>query len=764
MKKFGKGQPVTRIEDHRFLTGHGRYADDIAPNNSLFVSFLRSPIAHGKIASIDLTQARQMSGIHLVATAKDLEAAGVNLKIDAALIRNRDGSNAANPERNILAKDHVRFVGEPIAMVVSDTIELGRDAIEAITLEIDELPANLAFSPTHTTIYPNVPQNQAFDWALGNETATEQAFAQAHRVVSLQVANNRVIVNSMEPRTCYAEMDDKKLHFCFSSQGVWGMKNRLTKAFGLSADMVRVTTPDVGGGFGMKVMVYPEYYCVAYAALVLRRPVRWTADRSEAMLTDNGGRCLTSLAEMAFDDSHKVTAYRVKTQCNLGAYNSQFGQPIQTELFSRVLTGPYDIQTVWMQVEGYYTNTVQIDAYRGAGRPEAIYVLERLMDRAARELEIDPWEIRRRNFITRDRFPYQAATGETYDVGDFNRVLSRAATEFDLKGYPERKAASSAEGRLRGYGLCYYIECVLGEPTENAKLVFEEGGMLSVFVGTQSNGQGHETVYTQFIADQTGISPAAIRIVQGDSDQVQHGGGTGGSRSVTLQSNAFLLTIEQVVASFRQYFADKMALQVDEVTFDGETFRTAKSNVSASIMQVAEWVRSDGREDLLSYEARYKIDGRSFPNGAHIAEVEIEPETGKTVVDRYIVVDDFGNIMNPLLVQGQVHGGVAQAIGQALTENAVYDPDGQLLSATFMDYAMPRADHMPPIKFFSEPVPSTANTMGVKGCGEAGTVGGLAAVANAVQDALWDRGIRQADMPFTPSKVWEMLQSARRIS
>ncbi|MCY4152799.1 MAG: xanthine dehydrogenase family protein molybdopterin-binding subunit [Aestuariivita sp.] len=761
MEKFGKGQSITRIEDQRFLTGSGRYVDDIVPAKSLFVSFLRSPVAHGKITSIDLTQARQMNGIHLVATAKDLEAAGVKLKIDAALIKNRDGSSAASPERNILAKDYVRFVGEPIAMVVSDTIELGRDALEAIALEIDELPANLAFSPNNITIYPDIRQNRAFDWGLGDEFATEQAFANAHQVVSLQVANNRVIVNSMEPRTCYAEMDGKKLHFCFSSQGVWGFKNRLIHAFGLDADHVRVTTPDVGGGFGMKVMVYPEYYSVAYAALVLRRPARWASERSEAMLTDNGGRCLTSFAEMAFDDSHKITAYRVRTQCNLGAYNSQYGQPIQTELFSRVLTGPYDIQTFWMQVEGYYTNTVQIDAYRGAGRPEAIYVLERVMDRAARELEVDPWELRKRNFIARDRFPYKSATGETYDIGDFDRVLTRAATEFDLAGYVERKAASSANGRLRGYGLCYYIECILGEPTENARLVFEEDGTLSVFVGTQSNGQGHETVYTQFISDQTGISPSAIRIIQGDSDRITYGGGTGGSRSVTLQSNAFLLTIEQIVARFREFFAQKMDVHVDEVTFDDETFRTKTSNVSASVMQVAEWVRSEGRDDLLSYEARYQIDGRSFPNGAHIAEVEIDPETGSTSVDRYIVVDDFGNIMNPLLVQGQVHGGVAQAIGQALTENTVYDSDGQLLSATFMDYAMPRADHMPPIKFFSEPVPSTANAMGVKGCGEAGTVGALAAVANAVQDALWDKGIRQADMPFTPSKVWEMLESAR---
>ncbi|MCB1342801.1 MAG: molybdopterin-dependent oxidoreductase, partial [Pseudooceanicola sp.] len=562
---------------------------------------------------------------------------------------------------------------------------------------------------------------------------------------------------SMEPRGCYAEWTDGRLHFCFGGQGVWGMKGILGGAFKLDKNDIRITNPDVGGGFGMKSFVYPEYYSVAQAARVLGRPVRWMSDRTEAMLTDNSGRDLVTLAEMAFDKDNRILAYRVSTRANMGAYNSQFGQAIQSMLFSRVLMGTYDVQTVWMNTKAFYTTTTQVDAYRGAGRPEAIYVLERLMDRAARELGVDPMDLRRINFIAPDKFPYKSATGETYDVGEFARVMMKGAAKADWDGFETRRKADSDRGLLRGRGVSYYIESILGDPSEGARVEFHEDGTVSIFVGTQSNGQGHETVYAQFLADQTGIPAHLITVVQGDSDLIAQGGGTGGSRSVTTQTNATLATVSKMVEAFTPYLAEKMGVEESDIAFDEDGFRAPGSNLRPTMMEAAEMARADGRSDLLKHEARATLPGRSYPNGVHIAEAVVDPETGQTSIDRYTVVDDFGNLINPMLAEGQVHGGVVQGIGQALSEHVVFDEDGQLLTATFMDYGVPRAADVPMIDFAPEPVPSTANPMGMKGCGEAGTVGALAAVANAVQDALWEAGVRQVDMPLTPLKVWSLL-------
>jgi len=758
MDKFGKSQPVRRVEDIRFLTGEGRYVDDISPEGALHGYILRSDQAHAEIVTLDVDEARAAPGVHMVLTADDLDAAGVAPGIDGAVVDNLDGTKGAAPLRPLLARGRVRFVGEPVAFIVADTMEQARDAAELIWLDATDLPVKVDIGSGGPTIHPEAPENRAFDWGMGDKDATQAAFDAAARTVSLDVSDNRVIVNSMEARGCFAEWDGKRLHLSFGGQGVWVLKERLAASLNMDKDDIRVTNPDVGGGFGMKGMVYPEYFLVAHAARVLGRPVRWMSGRTEAMLSDNAGRDLTTLAELAFDETNKITAYRVHTKCNLGAYNSQFGQPIQTILFSRVLMGTYDVQTTWMHVEGFYTNTTQVDAYRGAGRPEAIYVLERVMDRAARELGVDPWDLRKRNFIPVDKFPYQTATGETYDVGDFAMVMARAAAEADKVGFAARKAADAAQGLLRGQGLCYYIESILGDPSEDAKVAFHEDGTVSIYVGTQSNGQGHETVYAQFLSDQTGIPAHLIQVVQGDSDQIAQGGGTGGSRSVTVQNNATLATVDKMIAAFTPYLADKMGVEESAVRFDEDTFRAPGSNLTPTFLDAAEMARADGRTDLLIHQERATLPARSFPNGAHVAEVVIDPDTGDVRVDRYTVVDDFGNLINPMLAEGQVHGGVAQGIGQAITEHVVYDADGQLLTATFMDYALPRAEGIPTIEFTSEPVPSTANIMGMKGCGEAGTVGSLAAVSNAVQDALWDRGVRQADMPFTPLRVWEMLR------
>jgi len=758
MEKFGKSQSVTRVEDVRFLTGAGRYVDDIVPKGALHAFVYRAPLAHGNIKDLDVSEAAQAEGVHLVFTCADLEAAGVDIAISGAAIKNRDGSTAAAPLRPMLAKDRVRYVGEPVAMVIADTYEQARDAAELIMLDVDELPAKMDLARGGEAVHAEAADNCAFDWGMGDEAATEAAFKSAARTVSLDVGDNRIIVNSIEPRGCYAEWDGKRLHLANNGQGVWVHKGNLVKAFGLGEDDVRVTNPDTGGAFGMKSMSYPEYFLISHAARALGKPVRWMSERTEAMLSDNGGRDLTSVAELAFDADNKITAYRVRTKCNLGAYNSQFGQYIQTQLFSRVLMGVYDVQTTWLQVEGYYTNTVQVDAYRGAGRPEAIYVLERVMDRAARELGVDPMELRRINFIKPAQFPYATTTGETYDVGDFNKVLTRGAREADADGFTARRAVDAKHGLLRGMGICYYIESILGDPSEGAKVNFLEDGTVEILVGTQSGGQGHETVYAKFLSDQTGIPADKIVVVQGDSDRIQTGGGTGGSRSVTTQTNATLATVAVIKDAFTAFLADEMGVPAAEIAFDDERFRADGSNLTPTMLEVAQMARDKGRDDLLTHHERATLEGRSFPNGVHICEVVIDPETGIVTTDRYTVVDDFGNLINPLLAEGQVHGGVVQGIGQAVQERVVYDEDGQLLTASFMDYAMPRAQDVPFISFTSEPVPSTANLMGMKGCGEAGTVGALAAVSNAVQDALWDLGVRQADMPFTPHKVWEMLQ------
>ncbi len=758
MEKFGKSQPVKRVEDVRFLTGAGRYVDDIAPADALHGFVLRSPVAHGEIATLDVGPAREADGVHLVVTAEDLEAAGVTLVMGATVLTNRDGSKAAAPMRPLVAKRRVRFVGEPIAMIFAETLAQAKDAAELIELEIDDLDVHVTPTPGGPVIHPEAPENVAFDWGIGDEAATQAAFEAAAHVVEVEIDDNRIICNSMEPRGCFAEIEGDRLHFCVNGQGVWGQKRQLVAMLGLDEANVRVTNPDVGGGFGMKAMTYPEYFVTAHATRVLGRPCRWMSERTEAMLSDNAGRDLVTKVGLAFDTDHRIIGYRVDSVCNLGAYNSQFAQPIQTELFSKVLTGCYDIPAAWLGVKGIYTNTTQVDAYRGAGRPEAIFALERAMDYAARTLDVDAWELRRKNFIRAAQMPYTSPTDVTYDVGDFAKVLARVELEADRDGFAARKAASKAQGKLRGQGLCYYIESILGDPSEGAKVVFNGDGTADIYVGTQSNGQGHETVYAQFLSDQTGIPAEKITVIQGDSDLIKQGGGTGGSRSVTVQNNATLATVDVIIAAFTPFLAEEMDVAPDQISFDHETFRIEGSNVTPTVLEVAEMARAAGRADLLTHEARATLEARSFPNGAHVAEIEIDPDTGVVEIVKYTVTDDFGNLINPMLAEGQVHGGVVQGIGQAITERVVYDEDGQLLTASFMDYGMPRADDCPMIAFYSEPVPSTNNPMGMKGCGEAGTIGALAAVANAVLDAVWDEGVHKIDMPFTPQRVWAHLQ------
>ena len=755
--KFGQSQPARRVEDIRFLTGQGRYVDDIAPKNALRAWFLRSDRAHGVITHLDVAAARDVPGVHLVLTADDLRAAGVQTGMRFSRVTNRDGRKGAAPARPVLAEGRVRFVGEAIAMVVAETLDQARDAAELIEVGIDEVPVSLSLEPGGIAIHDEAPGNLAFDYGIGCEAETAAALVGSAHVVRLEVIHNRVIVNPLEPRGAWAEWQDGRLHLAVNGQGVWTQKKELARMLGLPEAAVRVTNPDVGGGFGMKAMTYPEYVVIAQAARMLGRPVRWMAERGEGMLSDNAGRDLIARAEMGFDAGLKITGYRVTVLSNLGAYNSQFGQPIQSELFSKVLTGVYDIPRAWQNTLGVFTNTAPVDAYRGAGRPEAILTIERVMDEAARVLGADPFDLRRRNFIR--AFPYRSVTGQVIDVGDFPRVLARAELEGDVAGFPARRAASAAKGLLRGLGLATYIESILGDPSETARVTLDADGGATLYVGTQSNGQGHETIYARMLSGMTGIDVDMIRVVQGDSDAIATGGGTGGSRSVTVQGTATRATVLQMVAGFEAFLAEETG--VEGMRFDDLAFGAPGSNLRLTLAEAAEMARQKGRDDLCDKAATITLEGRSFPNGAHLAEVEIDPETGEVRLDRYTVVDDFGTLIAPELAIGQVHGGVAQGFGQAVLENAVHDEAGQLLTASFMDYAMPRADDLPFIGFTSEPVPSVLNPFGMKGCGEAGTVGALGAVSNAVRDALAVRGVARVDMPFSPQRVWQWLQDAK---
>ncbi len=759
MEKFGRSQPVRRFEDHRFVTGAGGYLDDVVPEGAAFAVFVRAQVAHASFEPLDLSDVREMPGVLAALAVEDIEAMGIAIDMDFETVENRDGTDGAAPLRPILAKGRVRFVGEPMAIIVAETMQEAKDAAESVFPETEDLPAKMDLATGGESLHDEAPDNLAFDWVMGDAAPVEAAMAKAAHIVTTVIDDNRVIVNAMEPRGCYVEWDGEKMHMCYGGQGPWGTRDEIVRTFNLPKDKVRVTHPDVGGGFGMKSFDYPEYFAIAAAAMKLTRTVRWMSDRTEAMLSDNGGRDLTSTTRLAFDADHKIIAYHVDQICNLGAYNSAYAQPIQTELFSKVLMGVYDVQDTLLEVKGVFTNSAPVDAYRGAGRPEAIFALERSMDNAARVLGVDPWELREKNFIPTSAFPYKSSTDEIYDVGDFPRVLARVKEEADVAGFADRRKASEANGKLRGIGLCYYIESILGAKDERAKVEFNADGTATLYVGTQSNGQGHETVFAQFLSDQTGIPTDKISMVQGDTDRIAKGGGTGGSRSVTTQTNVMLKTVDAMTKAFAEYLADKNSVDAAEISFDDERFRLPGSNETPSMLEVAAMAREDGREDLASFKAYAKLDARSFPNGAHVAEIEIDPDTGKTEVVKYTVTDDFGNLINPLLAEGQVHGGVAQGIGQAITERVVFDDDGQLITATFMDYAMPRAYDLPMIDFTTEPVPSTANAMGMKGCGEAGTVGALAAIANAVADAVSARGITDVQMPFTPERVWQMLQS-----
>ncbi|WP_340109350.1 xanthine dehydrogenase family protein molybdopterin-binding subunit [Pikeienuella sp. HZG-20] len=762
MSKFGVSQPVRRKEDQRFLTGAGRYLDDIKAKDAAHGVFLRSPVAHARIVSVDLEAARAAPGVVGAWSGADLDAKMKN-QLNFAAVQNRDGSNGVSGRRPCIASDRVRYVGEAVALIVAETAAAARDAAELVEIDYDELPVvadtDRALLDGAETIHPEAPGNIAFDWAKGDEAATAAAFESAAHTVSIDIVDNKVISHSLETRSCMASWDGTDLRIKYGGQGPWAVQNEVAGILGLDKAHVHVSHPDIGGGFGTKSFIHPEYPAIAFAAKETGRTVIWIAERSEGALSDVMGRDHYTTCQAAFDADLKLTALRFDCVAGMGAYCSTFAQHIPSELALKVLTGAYDVQTVFFSCKGVFSNTTPIDAYRGAGRPEQIYALERLMDHAAREIGVDPIELRRKNFIT--TFPYTTASGELYDVGDFNRVLTRALKDADHAGFPARRAAARAEGKARGLGVCYYVESILGDQNESAHIEFAEDGGVNLYVGTQSTGQGHETVFAQFLHTRAGIPYDRIRMIQGDTDLVPKGGGTGGSRSVTMQGSAINAIADKMIEAFRPLAEDELEAAAADIVFEDGVFRVSGTDKTVDVMTLAARARREGQVELLNHRGLNTVPGRSFPNGCHIAEVEVDPDTGVMKVVRYTVTDDFGILMNPMLAEGQVHGGVVQGIGQAVTERVAYDDDGQPLMTSWMDYAMPRADDAPMISFSHEGTPSTANPIGMKGCGEAGTVGALAAVANAGLDALAQLGVDHVDMPMTPVRVWEWIQAAK---
>ena len=775
MVKFGVNQSVERKEDFRLITGAGEYTDDISLEGQLYGYMLRSPVAHGKILSIDTEEARLAPGVVDIILGKELEADNANQLPCMIPLKNRDGSNRVDPGHPVLATDKVCYAGDNIAFVVAESLAQAKDASELIYVDFEEMDVvvdtKTANADGQPLVHKDAANNVAFDWGQGEEENTANAFANAAHVTEVEIVNNRVVVNSMEPRGLIADWDtdEEKMTIRMGTQGGWVLRSLLANAIlHIPEDQVRVITPDVGGAFGMKLFFYSECAATVWASRKLGRAIKWIGERSDAFLSDTQGRDHVTRAKLAFDANHKITGMHVQTNANLGAYLSTFGPMIPTMAAVKVLPGVYDIPNFYYHCIGVFTNTVPVDAYRGAGRPEAIYVIERLMDAAARDLGIGQEEIRRINFIPVAAIPYTTATGCVYDSGEFERIMDRALETSDWAGFASRKAKSAENGKRRGVGMCYYIEATAGNPTETATIRFEDNNRVSVTVGTQSSGQGHSTAYAQIVAERLGVPFENIDIVQGDTEKIKTGGGTGGSRSLTTQGPAINAASDEVINKGKEiagHFLETAAVDIEFSAEEGE-FAIAGTDRKIGILELAHRARGLGQlpENLaegLDSEASFTVEAFTYPNGCHIAEVEIDELTGEADVVRYVIVDDFGTIVNPALVRNQVIGGVGQGIGQALTEHTVYSEDGQLLTGSYMDYGMPRADNVPlDLQYETIEVPCTMNPMGVKGCGEAGCIGAPPTIINGIIDGLADLGVSHIDMPATPQRVWNTIQQA----
>lgn len=762
--KFGIGQPVKRQEDPILLRGQGRYTDDMVVEGQVWCVMVRSPYAHGVIRGIGVDAARAMPGVLGVFTAADMAEYGPMRSL--LPLKNKDGTPLINIDRGPLAADRVRFVGDPVAFVVAETKAQAKDAAEAVEMDIDPLEAvteaSAAAVPGAPQLYDHVPGNVVLDFRYGDPEKVEAAFAAAAHVTTLNIRNNRIVVAAMEPRSAIGEWDAAEDRYVLrvGSQGVFGLRNQMANdILKVPVDKVRIITGNVGGSFGMKASAYPEYACVLHAAKLLGRPVKWTDERSGSFLSDCHGRDHETEASLALDSEGRFLAVRLRSYGNMGAYLSTVGNLMGTGNFSKNIQSNYATPLLLVETKNVVTNTTPVSAYRGAGRPEGNYFMERLIETAAREMGRDPIALRKLNHIKPEAFPFSAASGSVYDSGDFSAVLDRALEAADWNGFAARKAASAARGMLRGRGIGNFLECTAPPMKEQGELVFEADGTVTIVTGTLDYGQGHWSAFAQVLHTKLGVPFEKVRLVQGDSDRLIAGGGTGGSKSLMASGAAILQAADIVIEKGRAAAGYVLEAAAEDIEFAAGRFSIAGTDRGIGIMELAAKLRAIGPlpQDVpnsLDAQTVYDQAPMAFPNGCHVCEVEIDPDTGITRIDRYVTVNDFGVIVNPMLVEGQAHGGIVQGIGQALHERVAYSEDGQLLTGTYMDYGLPRADDLPSFGFESAPSPCTTNPIGAKGCGEAGCAGSLPAVMNAISDAL---GGRHIDMPATPEKVWAAL-------
>lgn len=762
--KFGVSQAVTRKEDDAFIRGNGRYVADLVPPDACRAVLLRSPHAHARVNRIDAAAARAMPGVRLVLTAADTTDLG-----PLPCFGIPPGVTVEARESPILAGDIVRHVGDAVAFIVADTLDQARDAAEAIEVDWESLPhivdAVAALEPGAPRVWTDRADNLAFEQMLGDEASTAAAFAQAAQTVALTLVNQRLVTNYLDTRAVLAEYDaaSESITLTLGSQGSHTLKKVLAKAIlHMPADRLHVVTPDVGGGFGTKIFPYREYALCAVAARQLGRPVAWVADRMEHFVADTQGRDNVTTAKLALDDKGRFLALSVDTVCDMGAYLSFFA-PYIPYVGAGMLPGVYDIPTCCIRIRAAYTNTVPVDAYRGAGRPEAAYVIERLVDAAARDLAIAPDMLRKRNFIKPQAMPYRTATGKVYDSGEFAGHMTRAQEIADWKGFNRRLALSKKTGKLRGIGLATYIEACGAVGPETAKLTLDKNGVVTVLIGSQSTGQGHHTAYAQLIAEQLDVAPEQVRVVQGDTRLIASGAGTGGSSSIPCGGVATAGATKRLADNLKDIAADALEASVADIEFAGGQVRIAGTDRALSLAELAQSPKADPTR--LTAEDTFAPKAATYPNGTHLAEVEIDADTGHVDIVNYVVVDDFGMTLNPLLLEGQVEGGAVQGIGQALMERTVYDSDsGQLITASLLDYALPRAGDTPGFVFETRNVRCATNPLGVKGAGEAGTIGACPAVINAVVDALWRAyRIRHVDMPATPERLWAAIEEGKRL-
>ncbi len=770
VQKFGVGQPVPRTEDPKLVRGQGRYADDVSLKGQAYAAMVRSSHAHGVLKGVDTAAARAMPGVLAILTGADLAGYGT-LKCVPPM-KNRDGTPMKKPPRPALPVDKVRFVGDPVACVVAETAIQAKEAAEAVQLDIEPLPsvtlASEAVKPGAPLVFDDVPNNIALDYHYGDAEKVKEAFAKAAHVTRLALRNSRLVVNAMEPRAAVAEYDSAAEHFTFhvGCQGVFGLRAQLAEILNVPPAKLRVLTGNVGGSFGMKGQAYPEYLCLLHAARQLKRPVKWTDERSSSFLSDSHGRDHERVAELALDADGHFLAIRLTGTGNMGAYLGAVAPLPPTLNAVKNMVSVYRTPLIEVSAQCVFTNTSMVSAYRGAGRPEGNYFMERLIDNAAHEMGIDRLELRRRNQLKPKEIPFAAASEQTYDSGDFPAVFKHALDLADWKGFAKRKRESRKHGKLRGIAVGSYLEVTAPPNKEMGGIRFEADGTVTFITGTLDYGQGHATAFAQILSERLGVPFGCIRLLQGDSDELIAGGGTGGSRSAAASSMAMVEAIAKVAEQGKLAASHVLEAAVMDIEFANGRFTIAGTDRSIGVLELAAKLHAgvnlpDDAPKSLDVKIASEPVPSAFPNGCHVAEVEIDPDTGVTKVVKYVSANDFGTLINPMLVEGQMHGGLVQGIGQVLMENAVYDGDGQPITGSFMDYAMPRADDVPSFVTEHHPVPAKTNPLGVKGCGEAGCAGALVAVPNAIIDALSEYGIRHLDMPMTSEKMWQAIKAAQ---